>query len=115
VACSAHGANRPEEPDARRHPRRRQHAEWTRKDILDGARREFADRGLSGARVDHIAVRTQTAKRMIYYYFGSKEQLFEAVLEQAYSEIRAAEQDVRLDHLDPLAAIPPEPRTGGQL
>jgi AcrR family transcriptional regulator len=42
---------------------------------------------------------------MIYYYFGSKEQLFEAVLEQAYSEIRAAEQDVRLDHLDPLAAI----------
>ncbi len=43
---------------------------------------------------------------MIYYYFGRKEQLFEAVLEQAYSEIRAAEQDVRLDHLDPLAAIP---------
>lgn len=51
------------------------------------------------------AARTQTTKRMIYYYFGSKEQLFEAVLEQAYSEIRAAEQDVRLDHLDPLAAI----------
>ena len=50
--------------------------------------------------------RTQTAKRMIYYYFGRKEQLFEAVLEQAYSEIRAAEQDVRLDHLDPLPAIP---------
>jgi len=43
---------------------------------------------------------------MIYFYFGGKEQLFEAVLEQAYSEIRAAEQDVRLDHLDPLAAIP---------
>ena len=43
---------------------------------------------------------------MIYYYFGSKEQLLETVLEQAYSEIRAAEQDVRLDHLDPLAAIP---------
>ena len=46
--------------------------------------REFADRGLSGARVDHIAVRTQTTKRMIYYCFGGKEQLFEAVLEQAY-------------------------------
>lgn len=86
-------------------PQRRRDAERTRKDILDVARREFADRGLSGARVDHIAARTQTTKRMIYYYFGSKEQLFEAVLEQAYSEIRAAEQDVRLDHLDPLAAI----------
>jgi len=58
--------------------------------------------------------RTQTAKRMIYYYFGRKEQLFEAALEQAYSEIRAAEQDVRLDHLDTLAAIP-GPKTGGHL
>lgn len=86
-------------------PQRRRDAERTRRDILDVARREFADRGLSGARVDHIAARTQTTKRMIYYYFGSKEQLFEAVLEQAYSEIRAAEQGVRLDHLDPLAAI----------
>ena len=86
-------------------PQRRRDAERTRQDILGVARREFADRGLSGARVDHIAARTQTTKRMIYYYFGSKEQLFEAVLEQAYSEIRAAEQDVRLDHLDPLAAI----------
>jgi AcrR family transcriptional regulator len=86
-------------------PQRRRDAERTRKNILDVARREFADRGLSGARVDHIAERTQTTKRMIYYYFGGKEQLFEAVLEQAYSEIRAAEQGVRLDHLDPLAAI----------
>jgi TetR/AcrR family transcriptional regulator len=86
-------------------PQRRRDAERTRKDILDVARREFADRGLSGARVDEIAARTQTTKRMIYYYFGGKRQLFEAVLEQAYSEIRAAEQDVRLDHLDPVAAI----------
>jgi AcrR family transcriptional regulator len=86
-------------------PQRRRDADRTRKDILDVARREFADRGLSGARVDEIAARTQTTKRMIYYYYGSKKQLFEAVLEQAYSEIRTAEQDVRLDHLDPVAAI----------
>jgi AcrR family transcriptional regulator len=86
-------------------PERRRDAQRTREDILDVARREFADRGYSGARVDHIADRTRTTKRMIYYYFGGKEQLFEAVLEQAYSEIRAAEQEVQLDHLDPVAAI----------
>jgi AcrR family transcriptional regulator len=86
-------------------PQRRRDAQRTRNDILEVARREFAERGYSGARVDHIAARTRTTKRMIYYYFGGKEQLFEAVLECAYSEIRAAEQDVRLDHLDPVAAI----------
>src|SRR5215471_11714489 len=68
---------------------RRRDAQRTRQNILDVARREFAERGYSGARVDHIAARTRTTKRMIYYYFGGKEQLFEAVLEQAYSEIRA--------------------------
>jgi AcrR family transcriptional regulator len=86
-------------------PARRRDAQRTRNDILDVARREFADRGYSGARVDHIADLTRTTKRMIYYYFGGKRQLFEAVLEQAYSEIRAAEQQVQLDHLDPIAAI----------
>jgi AcrR family transcriptional regulator len=86
-------------------PERRRDAQRTRNDILDVARREFADRGYSGARVDDIAASTRTTKRMIYYYFGGKEQLFEAVLEQAYSEIRAAEQDVQIDHLDPVAAI----------
>jgi AcrR family transcriptional regulator len=85
-------------------PRRRD-AQRTRQDILDVARQEFAERGYSGARVDHIAARTQTTKRMIYYYFGGKQQLFEAVLEMAYSEIREAEQAVQLDHLDPVAAI----------
>ena len=69
------------------------------------ATREFADRGFAGARVDEIAERTRTTKRMIYYYFGSKEQLFAAVLERAYAEIRAAEQTIDVDHLDPVAAI----------
>jgi AcrR family transcriptional regulator len=85
-------------------PRRRD-ARRTRQDILDVARQEFAERGFSGARVDHIAAQTRTTKRMIYYYFGGKEQLFEAVLELAYSEIRDAEQAVQLDHLDPVTAI----------
>ena len=86
-------------------PERRRDAQRTRSDILAVARREFAERGYSGARVDEIAARTSTTKRMIYYYFGGKEQLFEAVLEQAYSEIRAAEQELQLDHLDPVTAI----------
>jgi AcrR family transcriptional regulator len=80
-------------------------AERTRREILDIATREFADRGFAGARVDEIADRTRTTKRMLYYYFGSKERLFVAVLEGAYATIRAAEQTIEVDHLDPAAAI----------
>ena len=69
------------------------------------AAREFADRGFAGGRVDEIAEQTSTTKRMIYYYYGSKEQLFVAVLERAYAEIRAAEQTIDVDHLEPAAAI----------
>jgi AcrR family transcriptional regulator len=86
-------------------PERRRDAERTRNDILEAAGREFADHGYSGARVDEIAARTRTTKRMIYYYFESKERLYEAVLERAYSQIRQAEQEVSLDHLDPVSAI----------
>jgi AcrR family transcriptional regulator len=84
---------------------RRRDAVRTRQEILDVATREFAERGFSGARVDEIAERTRTTKRMIYYYYGSKEQLFVAVLERAYAEIRAAEQTIDVDHLKPAAAI----------
>jgi AcrR family transcriptional regulator len=80
-------------------------AERTRREILDVATREFAAHGFSGARVDEIAERTRTTKRMLYYYFGSKEQLFVAVLKHAYAEIRAAEQTIDVDHLDPATAI----------
>jgi AcrR family transcriptional regulator len=84
---------------------RRRDAERTRTELLDVATEEFADRGYSGARVDEIAARTRTTKRMIYYYFGGKEQLYLAVLERAYAEIRAAERSVDVDHLDPVAAV----------
>ncbi|MDX2548301.1 TetR family transcriptional regulator [Streptomyces sp. WI04-05B] len=77
----------------------------TRAEILDVATKEFARAGLAGARVDEIAALTRTTKRMIYYYFGGKEQLFTAVLEHAYSVIRQAEQDLDVEHLDPVAAI----------
>ncbi|MGX1315797.1 AcrR family transcriptional regulator [Streptomyces calvus] len=77
----------------------------TRAEILDVATQEFARAGYDGARVDEIAARTRTTKRMIYYYFGGKEQLFTAVLERAYGVIREAEQQLDVDHLDPVAAV----------
>jgi AcrR family transcriptional regulator len=84
---------------------RRRDAERTRAEIIEVATDEFARRGYSGARVDEIADRTRTTKRMIYYYFGGKEQLYLAVLERAYAEIRLAERTVDVDHLDPVAAV----------
>jgi AcrR family transcriptional regulator len=79
--------------------------ETTRQDILAVATREFADKGFSGARVDEIAARTNTSKRMIYYYFEDKEGLFVAVLEEAYRQIRKIESKLDLAHLDPQSAI----------
>src|SRR4051794_33368803 len=79
--------------------------ERTQAEILEVARREFAEHGYSGARVDEIAERTRTTKRMIYYYFGSKEGLYMAVLETAYRGIREAEQRLQVDHVDPVVAM----------
>src|SRR3954468_6998339 len=84
----------------------RQHdAERTRNEILEGAINEFSAQGFAGARVDEIAAKTRTTKRMIYYYFGSKEQLYTAVLERAYAAIRAAERNLVVDESDPVTAI----------
>ncbi|GGZ68413.1 TetR/AcrR family transcriptional regulator [Streptomyces echinoruber] len=77
----------------------------TKAEILDVATQEFARAGYDGARVDEIAARTRTTKRMIYYYFGSKEQLFTAVLEQAYETLRDAERQLDAEHPDPVAAM----------
>ena len=85
--------------------RRTNNPERTREDILDVARQEFATKGLSGARIDEIAARTATSKRMIYYYFGSKEALYLAVLEQAYRRIRSVEGTLDLEALPPLEAL----------
>jgi len=80
-------------------------AEATRAEILSVATEEFASKGLSGSRVDEIAERTRTVKRMIYYYFGSKEGLYRAVLENAYDHIRTIESDLDLDSLPPVEAL----------
>ena len=74
-------------------------------EILEVATHEFADKGLAGARIDEIAAATRTSKRMIYYYFGSKDALYLAVLEEAYRRMRSIEADLHLDDLAPVAAL----------
>lgn len=73
--------------------------------ILKVATTEFAAKGLSGARIDAIAAATRTSKRMIYYYFGSKEGLYVAVLEEAYRRMRQIEAEQHLEDLAPEAAL----------
>lgn len=80
---------------ARRDPDR------TREQILQAAIAEFSSKGLGGARVDEIAARAGANKRMLYHYFGDKEDLFLAVLEWTYEEIRKAETRLHLGSLDP--------------
>ncbi len=76
-----------------------------RKNILAVAMEEFSANGLSGARIDEIAAKTSTSKRMIYYYFGDKVGLYGRVLEEAYRQVRAGEQELELDHLPPVDAL----------
>ena len=95
----------PRQAAADKAPERQHDAERTRNEILEVAISEFAAQGFAGARVDEIAARTRTTKRMIYYYFGSKEQLYIAVLERAYGEIRSLERELDVDHLEPTDAI----------
>jgi AcrR family transcriptional regulator len=79
--------------------------ERTRARILDAATAEFAHYGLGGARVDRIAQRAGANKRMLYYYFGSKDDLFLAALEGSYAQIRGAERELDLEHADPREAL----------
>ena len=84
---------------------RTNNAEASRAEILAAATREFSEKGLSGARVDEIAERTQINKRMIYYYFESKEGLYRAVLERCYGHIRMSESAMDLESLSPEDAL----------
>jgi AcrR family transcriptional regulator len=79
--------------------------EGNRRNIVEVATREFAEKGFSGARVDEIAARTKTSKRMIYYYFAGKEGLYVAVLEEAYRKIRSIEATLDLAHQPPEEAL----------
>jgi AcrR family transcriptional regulator len=66
---------------------------------------EFARHGIDGARVDNIAAQANANKRMLYYYFGSKDGLFSAVLESAYQHIRSCERELHLEEVEPAEAI----------
>ena len=90
-------------PKARR--QRVNNPEGTRRNIIEVATAEFANKGFSGGRVDDIAARTKTSKRMIYYYFGGKEGLYIAVLEAAYRSIRSIEVTLDLEHQHPEQAL----------
>jgi AcrR family transcriptional regulator len=79
--------------------------ERTRANILEIAAIEFGEKGLAGARIDEIANATQTSKRMIYYYFGSKEGLYLAVLEESYKKVRDIEAELHLQDLEPEQAL----------
>ncbi|WP_137917632.1 TetR/AcrR family transcriptional regulator [Hydrogenophaga sp. 2FB] len=79
--------------------------ERTMANIMEVAMTEFAEKGLAGARIDEIAAATQTSKRMIYYYFGSKEGLYLAVLEESYRQMREIESQQHLEDLEPEAAL----------
>ncbi len=79
--------------------------ERTKARILEAATDEFFQRGLGGARVDAIARRAGANKRMLYHYFGNKEGLFLAVMENTYAHIRTQEEALHLDDLQPVQAM----------
>ncbi|MBB4184459.1 AcrR family transcriptional regulator [Sinorhizobium terangae] len=98
-ARGRNGSGERAERSAQRDPER------TRASILAAATREFAENGMGGARVDAIAERAGINKRMLYHYFGDKEQLYLAVLEEAYIGIRTAEKSINLRDLEPEQGI----------
>ena len=89
----------------RRRPKAVEDGGGARDNILEVATQEFSEKGLAGARVDEIAERTQTSKRMIYYYFQSKEGLYRAVLERCYIQVREIDSGIDLEALGPQEAL----------
>ncbi len=95
-------------PPARKKPaagKRKRDSALTKESILQAATYEFCRNGLGGARVDAIAHRAKANMRLLYHYFGDKDGLYLAALEHVYTDIRAAEQQLNLDSLDPATAL----------
>ena len=86
-------------------PTRTQDPEGTRQNIIEVAAQEFALNGLAGARIDEIAAKTRSSKRMIYYYFGDKEGLYVSALENAYRQVREGEAKLDVEGLPPIDAL----------
>lgn len=83
----------------------KQDPETVKANIIKVATKEISTNGLAGSRINIIAEQSDTSKRMIYYYFGDKEGLYQTVLESVYESIRKKEDELRLDHLTPLEAL----------
>ena len=98
----AAGERKRKEPETLK---RQQDPEGTKRDILETASKEFALNGLSGARIDEIAARTRSSKRMIYYYFGDKDGLYLKALENAYRMVREGEGRLDTEGLPPIQAL----------
>ncbi len=79
--------------------------ERTRRAILEAATGEFVSNGFAGASVNEIAARAKVNKRMLYHYFGKKEELYIAVLERTYIALRTAQTQLRLADVPPSEAI----------
>jgi AcrR family transcriptional regulator len=84
---------------------RRRNAAVTRGRILEAARHEFAARGFNEARIEDVAERAGANRRMIYYYFGSKDGLYLAALESVYAQLMDEERKIDVDKLHPVQAI----------
>lgn len=92
-------------PKSRKTAALRESADETREKILDGALREFSERGFDGARIDQIALRAGVNKNLLYHHYGSKDGLFSALLEHMYVRIRKRQSDFELRDQDPVEAI----------
>jgi len=92
-------------PAARKPGVRELAAQATRESILRAATKVFAKHGYDGGRVEQISKAARSYDRMIYYYFGSKEGLFIAVLEEAYRRFNEAESALQLDAEQPVASL----------
>lgn len=101
-ANPAKGTKEARTAPARARPR---DAARTRAAILAAARAEFTAQGFEGARIDAIARRARTNKRMLYHYFGNKEALYKTVLVEAYRQIRQGERALELDQYEPVEAV----------
>ncbi len=98
------GVGEPAHQDTTRIPGQRD-PDRTRRAILEAATVEFVSKGFAGASVNEIADRANVNKRMLYHYFGKKDDLYLAVLEKAYASLRAAQGQLKLSHLPPREAI----------
>jgi len=92
-------------PLARKPGVREQAAQDTRDAILKAAIKIFAKNGFAGGRIDEISKAAKSYDRMIYYYFGSKEELFNAVLEEMYKRFNEAEMALELSSDQPVESL----------